>query len=51
MPTQLTHEQREAAITCLIEHSPEEILHNVYNRSDGDAWTAQRITSGLAYGQ
>jgi hypothetical protein len=24
----------------LDDHSPEEILHNAYNRSEGDAWSA-----------
>ena len=38
MYTQLSPEQREAAIAYLIEQSTEEILHNAYNRSEGDAW-------------
>ena len=37
---QLTPAQREAAIACLIEYRPEDILHNATNRSEGDDWGA-----------
>ena len=31
--------EAKAAIAYLIEHSPEEILYNAYNRSEGDEWS------------
>ena len=45
MPTHLTSEQREAAIAYLVEQGTEEILHNAYNRSVGDDWSATHYFS------